>query len=170
MSALLALAAQAGVPLLKGILARRFGDARGRLAGEVIDAIAARAGVPDAAALDALIETTPGNVIEAMREVEREVPEKFSVLLRDTEGRIALLEAEQQEGGWRSAWRPAGMYVIGFLWAWNAVLLHIANALWKIALPPMPFSELVQVTGLYMGLYMGGHTVKDLAEKWKAKT
>lgn len=169
MSPLLALAAQAGLPLLKGILARRLGDSGGRLAGEVIDAVAARAGVADAAALDALADSTPGKVIEAMREVERDVPEKFNLLLRDSEGRIALLEAEQAEGGWRSAWRPAGMYVIGFLWLWNAVLLHVANAAWKIALPPMPFSELVQVTGLYMGLYMGGHTVKDLAEKWRAK-
>ena len=170
MSALLALAVQAGLPMLRGILGRRLGDSGGRLAGEVIDALVARAGVSDAAALDALIETTPGKVIEAMASVEKDVPEKFNLLLRDTEGRIALLEAESQEGGWRSAWRPAGMYVIGFLWFWNAVLLHVANAVWKTALPPMPFSELVQVTGLYMGLYMGGHTVKDLADKWRAKS
>jgi hypothetical protein len=169
MSLLLGLAAQAALPMLKGILARKLGDSGGRLAGEVVDAIAAKAGVADAAALDELAMKTPGRVIEAMRAVEQDVPEKLNLLLKETEGRIALLQAEQTEGGWRSAWRPAGMYVIGFLWLWNAVVLHVANAVWKIALPPMPFNELVQVTGLYMGLYMGGHTVKDLAEKWRAK-
>lgn len=170
MSILLGLAAQAALPMLKGILAQKLGDSGGRLAGEVVDAIAARADVPDAAALEEMATTTPGRVIEAMREVERDVPEKFNLLLRETEGRLALLEAEQQEGGWRSAWRPAGMYVIGFLWLWNLVLLHILNAIFKIALPPADTGTLIQISTLYMGLYMGGHTVKDLAEKWKAKS
>jgi hypothetical protein len=45
------------------------------------------------------------------------------------------------------------------------MLLHVANAIWKIALPPMPWDQLIYFSGLYMGLYMGGHTVKDVVAK-----
>ena len=68
--------------------------------------------------------------------------------------------------GWKAAWRPLGMYFVMVLWAWQVVILHVCNAIWKIALPPMPYDQLVTFTGLYMGLYMGGHTLKDMASKW----
>lgn len=169
MSALLALAAQAGLPFLKSILSRKLGDAGGRLAGAVVDKIAAQAGVPDAAGLEALVATTPGRVIEAMKAVEMEGPDMVGVYLEEAETRAAMLAAEEDEPLWVRAWRPLGMYGLGFLWIWNIVLLHLANAIFKIALPPVDFNILIQISGLYMGLYMGGHTVKDLAATWKAK-
>ena len=82
---------------------------------------------------------------------------------------LATLAAEQDEPLWARMWRPGGMYLIGFLWLWNAVILHVANAIFKIALPPMPWDILMGLSSLYFALYMGGHTVKDLVGKWVAK-
>lgn len=165
MAPLVALALQAGFPVVRSILSRKLGDKGGELVAEVLAAVASRAGVkPDE--LETLAETTPGRVIDAMREVEAMTPEMISLYTSGLEHQFALLQAEQAEGGWTSAWRPAGMWMIGFLWLYNVIFLHIANAVFRIALPPMPFEQLMQLSGLYMGLYMGGHTIKDVVAKW----
>jgi hypothetical protein len=167
MSALVALALNAGVPILERVLSKRLGPATGEVAAEVIRAIAERAGTtPDA--IEDMATSAPGRVIEAMREVER--GPVAELLVKDAEARMALIASEAEGPVWVSAWRPAGMYLLGFLWLWNIVLLHVANAIWKVALPPVGFDILIQISGLYMGLYMGGHTVKDLAAKWKASS
>ena len=67
------------------------------------------------------------------------------------------------------AWRPGGMYLIGFLWLWNTVIINISNAALGTEFWPMEFERLIQLSGLYFGLYMGGHTVKDVISKWSAK-
>lgn len=168
MSALASIALSAGLPIIEKILTRKLGDAGGQLATEVLAAIAERAkATPDQ--LDAIAESNPGQIIDAMRQVEAMSPEIVALYAAGVQGQFALLQAEQAEGGWKAAWRPAGMYLLGFFWLWNVVLLHVANAVWKIALPPVPFDQLLQVSGLYMGLYMGGHTLKDVAAKWGGK-
>lgn len=168
MSALVALALKTGLPILEKVLTRKLGPATGELAAEVIRAVAEKADTTPEE-IEALAESTPGRVIEAMRDVERgPVVDKIDLYLKETEARLAMFAAEQDGPLWARAWRPAGMYLLGFFWLWNIVLLHVANAIWKIALPPVGFDILVQISGLYMGLYMGGHTVKELAAKWKA--
>lgn len=169
MSALVSLAVQAGLPLVEKILTRKLGPQNGALASDVIRAVASRAGTTPED-LEALATSTPGRVIEAMHAVEKgDAADKIALYVAETEARLSMFAAEQDGPAWVSAWRPAGMYLLGFLWLWNIVLLHVANAIWKIALPPVGFDVLVQISGLYMGLYMGGHTVKDLAAKWGAK-
>lgn len=165
---LAAIALNAGLPIIEKVLTRKLGDTGGALATEVLAAIAERAGVaPDN--LDDVAHANPGAVIDAMRAVEAMSPEIVGLYAAGLQGQFALLQAECEQGGWKAAWRPAGMYMLGFLWLWNVVLLHVGNAIWKTALPPMPFEQLLQVSGLYMGLYMGGHTVKDIASKWVGK-
>lgn len=168
MSAIAAIAVQIGVPLIEKILTNKIGGAGGELAADVLRNLADRAGTTPAG-LEVLAETEPGRVIDAMRHVEKMTPELIALYAAGVQGQFALLQAEQADPAWMRAWRPAGMYMLGFLWLWNVVLLHVANAIWKIALPAVPFEVLFQVSALYMGLYMGGHTVKDVAEKWKAK-
>ena len=168
MSLLAILAANAGLPIIEKILKRKLGDQGGQLAGDILQAIAVQAKVP-VDGLESLANDMPGKVIDAMRTVETtSAADKVDLYLKQTEAQLAMFQAEQDGPAWVSAWRPAGMYLIGFLWLWNSVLLHIANAIWKIALPPMPFPDLIQLSGLYMGLYMGGHTVKDVVAKWAA--
>lgn len=158
MSVLGAIALQAGLPILEKLLSKRIGDEGGKLATQVIQTIAERAGTtPDQ--IEAFAEATPGRVIDAMREVERAAPELIAAYDRDLQLQLAALAAEQDDPAWMRAWRPGWMYLLGFLWLWNLVILHVANAVWKIALPPLPTTDLLALTGLFLSLYMGGHTV-----------
>lgn len=165
MTALISLAASAGIPLIKKILAQQIGGAGGELAGEVLAAVAAQVGVPvdqlDQAAVD-----QPAVVTQALRAVEERSPEFIALYAKGIELQLAQLQAEETEPLWMRAWRPGGMYMIGLLWLWNVIILHVCNAVWRVALPPMPFEQLIQLSGLYMGLYMGGHTIKDALAKY----
>lgn len=168
MSALAGLAVQLGLPVLQKILNRKLGDKNGELATQIIQAIANRAGVR-VEDLEGMVEANQPRVIDAMRDVERMSPEMISLYTVGLEGQFALLQAEQAAGGWQSAWRPGWMYLLGFFWLWNIVALHVLNAYFKIALPPMPYDILMGLTGIYLSLYMGGHTLKDVAAKWVGK-
>ncbi len=168
MSALATLAIQLGLPVIEKILSRKVGDKNGQLATEIIQAIANRAGV-SIDDLDGAADAGQPRVIDAMRDVERMSPEMISLYTVGLEGQFALLQAEQAAGGWQSAWRPGWMYLLGFFWLWNIVALHVLNAIYKIALPPMPYDILMGLTGIYLSLYMGGHTVKDVTAKWVGK-
>lgn len=164
-AALISLALQAGAPLVRDILSKRLGAKNTELAEGVLGLIATRAGVNADELLD-LANTKPEAVTEAIVGVEvDEVPGLLAIYAQDMEFAQVALAADQNGAAWKSAWRPAGMYVIGFLWLWNVVLLHVINAVFKIALPPMPFEQLFQLTALFSGLYMGGHTAKDVAGK-----
>ena len=81
--------------------------------------------------------STPGRVMEAMREVEKMTPEIVAAYEADLRLSLATIEAEKGDPAWARAWRPGWMYLLGFLWLWNLVGLHMANAFWKIALPPL---------------------------------
>ena len=159
------MALQAGMPMIERILSGTLGDKDGKLAAEVLGKIARTAGASPAGLTEAAAER-PGSVIDAMRDVEKAVPELVGAFASDLQLQLAALAAEQGGPVGMRAWRPAGMYLIGFLWLWNVALLHVCNAIWRIALPQMDFGALVQLSALYMGLYMGGHTVKDVVAKW----
>lgn len=165
MAPLIAIALKAGLPSIAAILQRKLGDTGGALAADVLNTIASRAGakVED---LETMADENPGKVLDAMRQVEPMTPELIALYTRGLEHQFTLLQAEMAEGGWKAAWRPAGMWFVLFLWAWQVVILHVCNAVWKIALPPMPWDQLIYFSGLYMGLYMGGHTIKDAVAKW----
>jgi hypothetical protein len=163
--ALIALAARIGAPVIRDILARKIGRENAELAGDVIGMIAKRAGVAPEA-IEQLAVDQPARVTAAIQSVEVEVAELAPIYAAELAARQETYRMEQAEPLWVRAWRPLGMYGLGVLWFWNLVLLHIANAWWKIALPPTDLSILMQVSALYMSLYMGGHTVKDVAGKW----
>ena len=165
MSALASLAGQAGIKVVAAILKAKLGDGAGQLAGDVLGEIAKKAGIP-VEDLDQAAEDQPQIVIDALRNVESRTPELVALYAAGLELQRAQLAAEAGESFWMRAWRPGGMYMIGLLWVWNVIVLHVCNSIWKIALPQMPFEQLVQLSGLYMGLYMGGHTIKDAVTKW----
>lgn len=167
--AVIALATQVGLPLVEKVLTRKLGAGNAGLASDMLRAIAERVGATPEE-LNQVADKEPGRVIEAMREVERMSPELIALYASGVEHQFALLQSEQGEPLWVRAWRPLGMYGLGVLWFWNLIVLHVANAIWKTALPPTDLAVLIQLSALYMGLYMGGHTVKDVAEKWRART
>jgi hypothetical protein len=166
MSALIALATSVGAPLVEKILSRKIGSDNARLATEVVGAIAKRAGVAPEA-LEEEAARDPDKVGIAIQDVNADVaPELLELLDAELQSKTALLTAETGEAAWISAWRPIGMYFTMFLWLWNAMLLHVANAIWKIALPPMEWPVLMSWSALYLSLYMGGHTVKSVVGDW----
>lgn len=150
-SALAGVASQVGAPLVRRVLERRIGAGNARLAEGVVKAIAERAGT-SVEALDGFAREEPEVLREAVREVEMIAPEM-----------IELQMAEMDKGhvlAW--AWRPFWMYLLGFLWVWAIVVCHVLNAIFKIALPQPDLTVLLSVTGLFLALYMGGHTVKTV--------
>ncbi|WP_323790114.1 hypothetical protein [Thalassovita sp.] len=168
-AALISLALQAGAPLVRDILSQRIGAQNAELAEGVVGLIARRAGV-SVGELPEIAKSNPDSVIDAIADVEvQHAPGMVALYAQEVEFAQATLQADQNGAPWTSAWRPAGMYLIGFLWLWNVVILHVVNAIAKIALPPVPFEQLLQLSGLYFGLYMGGHTVKDVITKWAAR-
>lgn len=170
-AALIALAAQVGAPLVREILGRRLGPANGDLAADVLERIAKRLGVSvDQLGTDYGVNSLGADAVgEAIREVEQMSPELIALHLKGLEGQFALLQSEQGDPNWMRAWRPLGMYFVMFLWLWQIVILHVANAIWKIALPPADWQSLILFTSLYMSLYMGGHTLKDALAKWTTR-
>lgn len=158
MSILATLAGKAGVSILRNILTGKIDGQGGELADIVLSDIAKRLNVPPAE-VEAMADSNPGRVIDAMREVEKVTPELVALYAHEIQYRLAQLEAEQEEPYWMRAWRPGMMYLIGLFWAWNIIFLHVANAIWKIALPSAPWDILIALTGMYIGLYMGGNTL-----------
>lgn len=168
MTPLIAIAAEVGAPIVKKILEKKLGSADADLAGNVIDAIARQAGV-SVTDLEGYASAHPDVVGEAVKAVEEMSPELIGLYSQGLKGQFELLQAEQSDPEWMRAWRPGWMYLLGVFWTWNIILLHVLNAIFKIALPPVPFGDLVTLTGIFMGLYMGGHTVKDVFAKMMVK-
>lgn len=165
MSALATLAGSAGLKIVEKIIANRLGDGAGQLAGDVLGAIAEQVGVP-VDQLDQAAEDQPAVVTRALQTVEDRSPELIALYAAGLELQKAQLAAEAAEPLWMRAWRPAGMYLLGLFWIWSVIIVHVINAAAGTALPPVPLDQLVQISGLYMGLYMGGHTIKDAMTKW----
>ena len=162
---LLPLAVQFGLPLLQRVLGDKLDPANGALATHVVREVARRSGVQPEQ-LGAYARDNPEVVEAAMREVEETAPEMIQLYTAGVEGQFALLQSEQRDPAWKSAWRAGWMYLLGVLWVWNIIVLHLINAIWKWALPPVEFTVLLQLTGLFMALYMGGHTLKDIGKSF----
>lgn len=161
------LLATAGAPFLKKIIEGSLPPPLAGLGGAAVDVLAERLGAAAATpeAIVAQYEADPKVGKTIIQELEAD-PE---VILAGVAQQLAtndLMLAEMKEPLWTWAWRPAGMWGLGVLWFWNAIGLHVLNAIFKTALPPMDNGVLIQLSALYMGLYMGGHTVKDFAAKW----
>ncbi|MEO0861123.1 MAG: 3TM-type holin [Pseudomonadota bacterium] len=166
-SALIGLAAEVGAPLVRRILERRVGGGNAKLAIDVAGAVARRAGI-DVSELDAQAASRNPQVMTAIRDVETgEAAELIAVYAEEADARLALLSAEsaETEPRWKSAWRPAMMYLIGFFWLWSIIIVPV-SATFGIALDVPDLGLLMQLTLVYLSLYMGGHTVKAVAERF----
>ena len=167
MSDLVTLAAKLGAPLVRQILERKIGSANTTLVTTTLEAIAGRVGVP-VDGLEEAVASRPEVVAGAIMDAEAQLPPLIDVLLADAQGAAALASAEGNSEHFLAwAWRPAAMWGFGALWFWALVIVPTLQAITNTVLVAPDLSILLQLNVVYMGLYMGGHTVKDfVATRW----
>lgn len=168
-SILAGVAVTVGAPIIKEILADRFGRG-GDIAGDIIDTIAGKVGVPVED-----LATVPSSQLEtAVVQAEAEHgPEWLQLWTAGLTYQQAVLDAEQDEPLVARAWRWGWMYLLAFFWLWTLVLVPGVNAITGATIAVPEASILMTLTTWFLALYMGGHTVKDLGhaakEAWQAR-
>lgn len=145
-----------GAPILAEVVKKNVGPG----AGKVVEKLGEALGVPPTVEeVTVAIEAAPDVAGPAVREVEAADPEYWQFMARADDNRTALLEREDKREHWFSwAWRPAMCWLLIFLWAWNGMLLPVANAAIGAAIPSMPWEQLVAFSGLWLAIYGGGNT------------
>lgn len=168
------LALDFGAPMVVNILKGQFGDTTGNLAESVIEMIANETGI-NAEDLPEFAKESPGEFGKAVQQVESMAPEFVALYAAGLQGQFILAQAEQKKGGMASAWRWGWMYLLGFFWLWTLIIVPLVNAIVKSAIEVPPFEILLTLTGWFIALYMGGHTIKELGKNaidavksWKA--
>lgn len=145
-----------GVPSVGRMIAGPAGEKIGEAAGEIL---AEALGVPPTpGAVVAGIENNP-TVIAALEDPAVQLA--LVALERETiAARLAMADKDRAEGPLAYAWRWGWMYLLGLFWIWALVLVPAVNAATggRIALPDLGI--LMTLTMAYLGLYMGGHTIK----------
>lgn len=152
-------AARIGAELVGKVLGDKFGPIGGQLAEAVIGEVAGKLGLEPA---DIPTASLP-ELEAAVHEVEQNMPELIALWSRGLEGQFALLQAEQQEGGWQSNWRPGWMYLLAVMWFVRLLVVPFLDSTGETSLADaMPAEIMLTLTGWFLALYMGGHTVKAL--------
>lgn len=168
-----------GGPALAGAIGAEFGDPAGRLATAALDALGRAFGVePHPDAISKRIETVaaedPDKALGAVTWAESQVAPRLLAEAQVWKESAAqqqatneLLMAEQKEGGPAAAWLWLWQYVLIGFWTWSILLVPLGNALLRIAGQPAALvapdlTILMTLTGAYLALHMGGHTVLEL--------
>lgn len=168
-SILIEAATKVGAPIVKQLLEKHLGGAAGEIGGMVIDAIAGKAGVQPGD-----LPSVPAKELEAaVAATEAETPQLVATWVEQQReaNRLMLAEMDKSDAWWTWAWRPAWMWFLGFLFLFRLVLVPIADAaLGSDIAASVDISTMMTLTAWFMGLYMGGHTLKDLAVKWTVRS
>lgn len=155
---LVSVAGSIGADLVKGVLSKRLGETGGELAGRVIDEIAQRAGVTP----KDLPNVPDAQLQDAVRSVDDDMPQLIELWAQGLQGQFALLQAEQQEGGWQTGWRWGWMYLLGFMWFIRLMVVPVVDSTMNTNLAPgMNIEVMMTLTSWFIALYMGGHTLKS---------
>lgn len=165
-SILLGAASELAVPVIKKILGDKLGGAGGEIAGKVIDVIAEKAGVSP----EALPDLPTDDLQEAIVAAE---PAAADILMHHVESQRLMnetLKAELDKGGptWTWAWRPGWMWLLAFVWLYALILRPLTNAAFGASIEAIDLGILMTLTGVFTGLYMGGHSVLRGIETWRA--
>lgn len=171
-SILIGVAGRVGAPFVKGLLEKHLGGVAGEIGGGIIDAIAGKAGVP----VEQLPDLPAPEIDAAVKAVEDEAPDllvQWNLQQKQTHDQF---RAEMDKGPfWSWAWRPAGMYMLGFFWALYVFLYPCLNLFLRLfgaseqLQTTVGVADLLAISGGFITLYMGGYTVLRGVEKWKAK-
>jgi hypothetical protein len=168
-SILIDVAAKVGAPIVKSLLEKHVGGTAGEIGGMVIDAIAGKAGVPP----DDLRSVPTKDLEAAVAATEADAPQLVAAWVEQQRETNRLMLAEMSKGRpwWTWGWRPAWMWFLGFLFLFRLVLVPLADAILGSSIAGgVDLSTMMTLTAWFMGLYMGGHTVKDALAKWAERS
>lgn len=167
---ILGAAAKVGAGVVKGILEKHVGGLAGTLAGSVVDSVAEKLGVPP----EKIPEVPPKDIAVAVERVEAETPEIIEAWLNQQQATHNMLKADtDKDRPWTWAWRPGGMYLLGAYWTWIVIVVPLVNLFLSLAGASAELRLIIDVATLmtltvtFVGLYMGGHTAKDMMTKWR---
>lgn len=142
-----------GAPTIGGALGGPLGASIGKTVGNIFADALGTAETPEAVL--AGIEANP-SVVQRVEEHHSE-----AVLLAAQANQAALFKREDTRGPFYNAWRPALSWLLIFLWLWNAMLVHVVNA-FGAGVVVIPWDQLVALSGLWLAIYGGGHTAKEI--------
>lgn len=167
---LLEVAGRVGAPIVKSLLEEFVGGKAADIGGTIIDTIAEKAGV----APEKLPDVPATQLEQAIVATESQMPEILVQWNIQQKQAIDLQRAEMDKGGptWTWSWRPAGMWMFHGLVAWYCVVAPLLNLIMGLVGTSASIEMIVDVVSFlslyvtFIGLYMGGHTAKDMMSKW----
>lgn len=139
------------------LLAGAVGGPAGAAASMIGRQIARELGVSTPEQVEEKIRTDP-EAAKRLAHFEEQSSEQLALLMQEQTEMARILERDADKGFFHDGWRPAMMWLIGALWAWSMAVVPTLNALFSTGIPIPPLEILLSVTGIYMALYMGGHT------------
>lgn len=173
-----------GGKALPKLIGMKFGAEAGKMAEIALEALGEAFGVaPEPRAIETAIERKaaedPGRARGAVVWAEAKVSEQLLAMAEvmrqgNEQQRLTneLLTEQLKAPGWRSDWLFVWQWFLMAAWGWTLIVVHILNAAIRIvsgapadaavSLPAPDLGVLVTLTGLYLGLHMGGHTVLEL--------
>lgn len=157
-SVLIAAAGKIGAPLVAGILTNRLDGRDSPLADAVVDKVAARLGVAPAE----IPTVEPQRLEEAVMVAELAAPEWIALWQHGLDRQFGMLAADTKEGFWASFWRWGWMYLLAIFWIWRIIVLPVVAGAFAVRIEAVDYAVLMTLTGWFMSLYMGGHTIKEL--------
>ncbi len=145
---------KAGAPILADLV-----KGQSPVAGKIVETIAEQLGVP--ATPEAIVAAHMGGpeTTEAViRKVEADSPEYWAYLANADKSRAGIFAQEAAEPWFAWAWRPFWMWMLAGLWVLTALCI-------MLRLPTIDLATLLGLTGIFAGLYMGGHAAQDIFSK-----
>lgn len=142
------------------ILGSAIGGPAGGIATTIGREVARELGVGTPQEAARAIGSDP-EAVAKLRQYEAAHAEELALLAQEQQHMSEILAREDKGPWWQHAWRPAMMWLIGFLWFNQMFLVPvIINGIMARSVGVPPFEALIALTGAYMTLYMGGHTWK----------
>jgi hypothetical protein len=165
---LIPILAEIGVPILKNLIQRNVKSDSGKVVLDtVVETVAKKIGVeatPEAIAKE--YAERPEHTTAGIKEVEIEQADSFLEFLSPaTAARDAMLARDDTKSFFAWGWRPAMSWLVIFLFGWAMVLLPLINAAFKSTIPAPRTEDILQLAGIWLVIYGGGHTLKSVFNK-----
>jgi truncated hemoglobin YjbI len=158
---LIPILAQIGAPILKKLLEDKIGSG---VADTVVDTIAKKLGVdPTPEAIGAKYQADPVGTAIFVKQIEAEHADEWLAHLADRDSMIAREDTRETFFAW--GWRPAMSWLVIFLFAWATVVLPLVNTAFKSSIPIPSMDSILQFSGIWLVIYGGGHTIKEVFAK-----